>query len=663
VLSVPAHYIPCYKNANWNQFRHLLDESTNLNGLSASIFQTPEEIDVAIDHLITQITRADSVAVPRAQPNRFRMLLSDELRDQIQIRNNRRRTARDTNDSTLKLVAKTLTKRIQKEVNSFHSESWNSKLQTFHTTDNKFWKLSKLIKNRGKTIPTLKQDGHILTTEEEKVNAIADCFKNAHNLTVGQISPHEGEVNSYIRGLASERFLNEDPSTYTKPSEISAILRVLKNGKAPGLDGINNRHLKNLPRKVIVYLTHIFNNCIRLGYFPKQWKHAKVVAIPKPNKDATNPNNYRPISLLSAVGKLFERIILKRLNDHTAQNNIVPLEQFGFSTGLSTTHQLYRIVDKIRQNLDIGRSTGMVFFDAEKAFDSVWHGGLLFKLHNLHYPRYLQHLSSSFLTERSFQVCINKSFSTTINIPAGVPQGSVLSPSLYNIFNHDIPKHNETESAFYADDTAIFSSNTYPLFVTDALQEHTNSLIKYFDDWKIKINSSKTEAIYFTRRRASRFLPDTHINVNGLSVPWTTKVKYLGLILDKKLIFKNHVEHILDKSSKLIKIYYPFINRRSRLNKTVKLTLFKTVFRASMLYASPVWAGCAASHRRRLQVMQNKILKMILRKPWWHSTDDLHDEADMKTIVDHAGLVRQGFVGSLRFSQNPLISGLSGTLP
>jgi hypothetical protein len=661
VLSTPVHYVPCYKNADWNRYRQLLSSSIDLSGMSASSLHSTDLIDGAIDNLVEKITHADSETVPRVQPNRFRMILSDELRELIRFRNNRRRRWRNSRDPLLKLIIKSLNKRIQRAITEYHSNCWNSKLQTFKTTDNKFWKLAKLIKNRNRTIPTLKKDGRLLSTEQEKVDAIADCFQRAHCLTVHDTSPHEVEVNSFLERLRSESFVNSDASTYTKPSEIKTILRLLKNGKAPGLDGINNRHIKNLPRKAIVLLTHIFNNCLRIGYFPKRWKHAKVVAIHKANKDATLPGNYRPISLLSAIGKIFERIILKRLNDHTYENNIIPHEQFGFMPGLSTTHQLFRIVDNIKRKLSVGKSTGMVFFDSEKAFDSVWHGGLLFKLHVLFYPRYIQNILFSFLNERSFQVFINGSFSANFSIPAGVPQGSALSPSLYNIFNHDVPDHDETETAFYADDTAIFCSNTHPEFVLNPLQEHTNSLLQHFKDWKIKINPTKTEAIYFTRRRADRFLPYAQIDVEGASVPWASKVKYLGLILDKKLLFKDHCEHLLNKMSQLIKIYYPFINRKSRLNKAVKLTMFKTIFRAAMLYASPAWSGCAASHKRSLQIMQNKVLKMILRKPWWFSTDDLHDEADMTTVVAHIGQIDQKFVGSLRFSQNPLIQNLAGT--
>jgi Reverse transcriptase (RNA-dependent DNA polymerase) len=189
-----------------------------------------------------------------------------------------------------------------------------------------------------------KKDGRLLFTEQEKVDAIADSFCGAHSLTVEQPSRFDVAVGSYITQLRSETFINDDVSTYTRPAEIVSILRFLKNNKAPGLDGINNRHLKNLPRKAIVLLTHIFNNCLRIGYFPNCWKHAKVVAIPKPNKDATLPENYRPISLLSAIGNFFERIIRNRLNDHTFEHNIIPSEQFGFMPGLSTTHQLFRIV-------------------------------------------------------------------------------------------------------------------------------------------------------------------------------------------------------------------------------------------------------------------------------------------------------------------------------
>jgi len=661
VLTTPAHHVPCYKNADWNRFRRILSDSIDLHGMSASSLQSVELIDEAIDGLVNKIIRADAETVPRVQPNRYRMLLSEELRELIRFRNNRRRMWRHLRDPLLKIIINSLNKRIKHAITEYHSNCWNTKLQSFRVTDNKFWKLSKLIKNRNRMIPALKKDGRLFFTEQEKVDAISESFREAHNLTVDQPSRHDVEVDGYIVQLRSEDFINDDVSTYTRPSEILSILRLIKNGKAPGLDGINNRHLKNLPRKAIVLLTHIFNNCLRIGYFSKLWKHAKVIAIPKPKKDATLPENYRPISLLPAIGKIFERIIRNRLNDHTYERNIIPPQQFGFMPGLSTTHQLYRIIALVKQKLSSGQSTGMIFFDSEKAFDSVWHGGLLYKLHCLLYPRYIQHILFSFLNERSFQVFINSSFSTSIPIPAGVPQGSVLSPSLYNIFNNDVPTHDVTDTAFYADDTAIFCSSTHPDLIIEPLQEHTNSLLEHFRDWKIKINSTKTEAIYFTRRRAQRLMPYTQIDVNGVSIPWASKVKYLGLVLDKKLLFKDHCEHLLNKMSQLIKIYYPFINRKSRLNKAVKLTMFKTIFRASMLYASPVWSGCAASHRQRLQVMQNKVLKMILRKPWWYSTDDLHDEADISTLVEYISQIDRKFVGSLRFSQNPIIQNLAGT--
>jgi hypothetical protein len=163
----------------------------------------------------------------------------------------------------------------------------------------------------------------------------------------------------------------------------------------------------------------------------------------------------------------------------------------------------------------------MVFFDLEKAFDTVRHGGLINKLYIREYPRYFQCLIHSFLTERSFQVFLNDTSCDPVGILAGVSQRSVLSPNLYNIFIHDAPTNDGTESAIYADDSDIFSSSIDPTHVIRCLQEHSNALLKYFSSWKIKINSSMTVKIY---------LPGCQMDVNGLNIRWAPKVKYMDLI-------------------------------------------------------------------------------------------------------------------------------------
>lgn len=253
-----------------------------------------------------------------------------------------------------------------------------------------------------------------------------------------------------------------------RPHEVWSLIRKLKRRKAPGEDNIHNALIKNLPQKAVVYLTKIFNGCFRLNYFPNVWKSAKVIAIKKPNKDDKMPISYRPISLLPVLAKLFEAAIHTRLL--RSASHVIPDEQFGFRRAHSTSHQLVRVAEHISHNLNLRRSTGMVLLDIEKAFDTVWHEGLLHKLLTLSIPIELVKLVQSYLTNRTFKVFLGDSYSQPRNIPAGVPQGSILGPFLFTLYVHDIPKQPRTSLACFADDTASFTSSTDEDLIISRLQ-------------------------------------------------------------------------------------------------------------------------------------------------------------------------------------------------
>lgn len=184
--------------------------------------------------------------------------------------------------------------------------------------------------------------------------------------------------------------------------EVQAALKCSKNMKAPGFDSIFNLVLKNLSLSTLTHIVNIFNKCLDLNYFPSCWKMAKIVPILKPGKDPTSPKSYRPISLLSALSKLFERVILNRVQDHVSTNNILPPEQFGFRKGHSTAHQLFRVVNIIKKNKSVAKSTVMGLLDVEKAFDNVWHDGLVYKLYRYNFPNYLIKIIQHYLKNREF---------------------------------------------------------------------------------------------------------------------------------------------------------------------------------------------------------------------------------------------------------------------
>jgi hypothetical protein len=313
--------------------------------------------------------------------------------------------------------------------------------------------------------------------------------------------------------------------------KIQVYVRKLKNSKAPGIDKIHNRLLKNLPVRGIKYIHFIICMCLKLSYFPEKWKEAKVVAIHKPGKDPTKSSSYRPISLLSSISKLLEKTYLYQINIHLENNNILPDEQYGFRAFRSTTHQLAKSTTHIKKKLSQKASTGMVLLDVEKAFDRVWHCGLLYKLITIKIPSNIIRIIHSFLINRQFYVEINGKKSAKHLIPFGVPQGAASSPTLYNIYTYDIPHHRKAKLGIFADDTAISVSSKYLATIINNLTDATDTLQKYFTKWKIKLNEQKTQAIFYTRRRKNE-IPTQPLNVFNATINWEINVKYLGMYLD-----------------------------------------------------------------------------------------------------------------------------------
>jgi Reverse transcriptase (RNA-dependent DNA polymerase). len=182
------------------------------------------------------------------------------------------------------------------------------------------------------------------------------------------------------------------------------VIKNLKPNKAPGHDGVTNSMLKQLSYHFVNHLVVIYNSALKLQHFPETWKKADVVTIPKQGKDPKFPQNRRPISLLSCLGKVYEKIILERFKKFVFTNNLIPDEQFGFIPGCSTTHQLIRLMEYITSGFERKMTTVAVFLDINKAYDSTWHTGLIYKLLSMNFPGELIRVIDSFLVRRSFRV-------------------------------------------------------------------------------------------------------------------------------------------------------------------------------------------------------------------------------------------------------------------
>ena len=259
-----------------------------------------------------------------------------------------------------------------------------------------------------------------------------------------------------------------------------------------------------MPKKALVQLTYIINASLKLSYFPTTWKQATVLAFRKPGKDKLFPQNYRPVRLLPTMSKILEKIILNRLKRHENENKQLMHEQLGFREHRSTVHQLARLTNHISTEFNRNKSTVLILLDIEKAFDTVWHDGLIHKLNEHNVPMYIIKILQNYLTDRTFTVSVNNVHSGTKTIAAGVPQGSILGPRLFIYYLNDLPKDEKTNLALFADDTAIYSSSWKKYTAIKNIQNHLDKLTAYYNKWKIKINAAKTEQVNFTKKKQEK---------------------------------------------------------------------------------------------------------------------------------------------------------------
>lgn len=649
-----------FRRANWNRYEDYLNRKIELNTDFDSSTVTKSTIDIATDRISKLILEAKELAVPYSVKKSNTFDVSDKTKTGIQNRNMLKRLWQRCRYPAEKAHIKSLLNRanktIDKAVFSDRNSNFTEMLSSLKTGDKKFWRVTKAISGKhAKHIGVLRDGDKDLFTNKEKVDVIANTFEKSHSLTADYKHSIDIKVNRFNKQLLEMDQLNMDAATYTSPKEIKSIIKKLKPFKAPGLDKIQNILLKKLPQKAIILITKILNGCIKISYFPASFKTAKVIPIPKPGKDLKLPSSYRPISLLSCLGKLLEKVIYIRLNAFVTANHIIAKEQFGFRPQHSTTHQVKRVINHVELNKRNRRSTGLILLDIEKAFDSVWHNGLIYKLHLYGVPIFLLKLIKSFVTDRLFLVAIKNSHSTTRDIPAGVPQGSVLSPLLYSLFISDFKKPMNCEVAFYADDTGLMASAKHSNTIISKLHNGLKSCNKFLKKWKIQLNAAKTQAVIFPFNKSPKRKPTTPLLFEGEEIKFAKSATYLGIDLDGKRSFGPHIKKTAEKASKCFRSLYPLLAKKSKLSHHNKNILYKSMIRPLMTYGCPVWHKAAHTHTKRLQIIQNKTLKLINKLPWRYSTTQLHRDTRYASIKNFMKNATHKFESSCAVSEYELV--------
>lgn len=634
----PAKLVYDYSVTNWDIFRKKLDSKIAINNK----IETASEIEREIETFTKALKYARDKTTPKKQQNLAYKKLPPHIIDLIKSRNRTRKLWQKHRNSIDKEILNIYTREIRKEIKNLQNERWEQKLTKINNDRTFLWKTVQSNIKKYSEVPILIQNSAEFSTDKKKANILAETFETAHHIS--QADDHEqADIRKTVENfLNSNRFVKPEQKFLTNPTEIFELIKKLPMKKAPGNDEIDNRLIRNLSKKSIVQLNYIINAIFKFQYWPKCWKTAIVTPIPKSGKITTSPSNYRPISLLSNLSKLTEKILLTKINSVIKNNHIEDDHQFGFKAKHSSTQQTCRIVVDIINNFNIKNHTVLLLLDIEKAFDKVWIEGLTYKMIKLEFPKFITKLVNSYLSDRKFTVRVGKEISDPIDITAGIVQGSVLGPRLFNIYVQDIPMHKNTNLALFADDTAIYAHSNCAEDANNELKTHLKILHKYFDRWKIKLNEAKTEQIVFSRRKNNKIIQNK-LKIGDIEVQPKNSIKYLGVELDERLNFHRHIKNQVAKGYATKKKLYPLLCKKSHLNSDNKILLYTSYIRSIITYAAPAFCHLRPYPLRSIQSLQNKALRLALNKPYFTRISDLHEQANIPTIREYINKISNDF--------------------
>ncbi|GBN91069.1 putative RNA-directed DNA polymerase from transposon X-element [Araneus ventricosus] len=341
ILTLDTGSFPIYSpeqfSTNWENFRHIL----SFKPLPPCKITSNDDADNTVGCL----SKILKEALAEAYTQKFKdppEKLPLGIRDKIHHRNYFRRQWQRTRDPEFRREFYRIKDEIAVETKQHLLQKRAEQIESLTPESRTLWRRSKLLRKPFSPIPPLRgETGYPALAPIEKAEVLADSLRKQFEPNTDPIFDNpivSGIVKEAVESFANTQHINNLSSVTA--TEVIDFIKTLKPNKSPGLDQISNRMLKNLPLKFILYLTFLMNVLMQNCYFPKCWKTAVVVPIPKPNSDLSLPQNYRPISLLSCVSKVFESVLLRRLNQFLDDNNIIISEQFGFRKKLSTNHQL-----------------------------------------------------------------------------------------------------------------------------------------------------------------------------------------------------------------------------------------------------------------------------------------------------------------------------------
>ena len=533
-----------------------------------------------------------------------------------------------TSLSNFKTYSKILKQTIQTAKKLYYENCFH----TFKTDMKKTWSTINDIINKAKNTSQYPKEFTINNTSVSDVNCIANEF-NKYFIEVG---PKLSRNIESPRNKSFKDFLKSPVQAIFKfkligVKQVIEAIDSLKPKTSHGQDRITNKLLKYIKNEAAWPLTQIINQIFQHGVFPDSMKIAKVMPLYKKNEKNLFCN-YRPVSILSSVSKVFEKIMHNQIYEHFEKLNILYPNQYGFRKNHSTEYAAMELVERIINEMDKNNMPINIFMDLSKAFDTLDHGILFHKLEYYGFKGPSLELMKCYLSNRTQYVELDNVKSDPMKISCGVPQGSILGPLLFIIYLNDLPSvTKKLKTLIYADDTTLFATLNNTNFAT--IEKKINNELKSICNWlklnKLSLNIEKTKAMLFHTTNKHVKCPDIYID--AIKIDFTDEFNFLGLILDKNLNWKSHVNFIGKKISKTVGIM-------TKLKNFLPVHALYNIYNALILphlnYCSSIWGW--QSHN--LFKIQKKAIRIITKSRYNAHTNKLFKELNTLKINDICAL-------------------------
>ena len=490
--------------------------------------------------------------------------------------------------------------------------------------------------------------GGITTDQKNVANNFNRYFTNVADELVLKLGKPNTKFQDYLKNPNEHSiYLNE-----IEPDEVRKLFHDLDIKKSGDIYGVTPYLIKLGSDELYELLTFLFNKTLGEGKFPSVLKSAVVIPIHKADSKMIT-SNYRPISLLPILGKCLEKLIYRRLYKFIQDQDILCHNQYGFQKNKSTEQAVFDLQAKVVNALEKGESPCCVFLDLAKAFDTVNKDILMHKLNYYGIRGSTHSLINSYLAGRTQCVQINDIKSEKLPVNAGVPQGSILGPLLFLIYINDAVNASEKlKFTLFADDTCLFLSHKD----VNVIQSTLDTELPKVNDWlvanKLSLNTKKTKAMVFRHKNKSP-KPLVKIMLNGIHIEEVSSMKYLGIILDHKLTFKEHTDHIKNKIIKANRLL-------ARICHFVKEKELKSFYYAHIhshiVYGSIIWGGAAPSYLNNIQRLQEKSFRLMTFSKS-AIIDPMLKQIDILSVKKTLSLARSCFVWKIAhgFLGTPII--------